>query len=92
MHQTARFVDTPNGPIVVVDVDPLLLFDEVAADRYRRKVSRTLGGCQTLLRCQVGSGFLINGEQNLRRFAVDPIVDTLPAVDIDFVPDTRKAA
>lgn len=92
MPQAVRFVDTPNGPIVVVDVEPLLLMDEVSARQHRRSLSRALGNISVLLRCRIGSSVLSNGDLDLQRYATDPYVDIFPLVMVDLEAPIQEAA
>jgi hypothetical protein len=92
MLQTARFLETPNGPIVVVDVPRQMLRDEVAATRLRHRLSRALGELPVLLRCKTESSVAFNSDPNLQRYAVDPMMDGQPVVRIDLEPSLREAA
>jgi hypothetical protein len=87
--QRSCFVETPNTPILVVDIEPQLMMNELSATKLRKRLSGRLGGMPVLLRCQIGDSFWFNGERNLWRYAVDPIVDVLPsvAVNVDFLLD-----
>jgi hypothetical protein len=92
MQQIVRFIDTPNGPIVVADAEPKVLGDEIYARKLRQSLCRALGNIPVLLRSQAGGSFSFNGDASLRRYAVDPTVDAMPAVGVDLDPPTRKAA
>lgn len=89
---TVRFIETHNGPIVVVDTPPQLLMDEVAATRLRKRLSRTLGDIPVLLHCRIGSSISCNGDPNLQRYAVDPMIEAQPVVGIDLEPSLQNAA
>ncbi len=89
---TVRFIETPNGPIVISDTPPQLLMDEIAATRLRKRLCRNLGDIPVLLRCRIGSSISFNGDPNLQRYAVDPVIDVLPVVGIDLEPSPREAA
>ena len=92
MMQTIRFIETPNGPIAVVETPRHLLADEISATRLRTRLSRTLGDIPVLLRCRTGSSFAFNGPPYLQRYAVDPMFDALPAVDICLRSSLEEAA
>jgi len=92
MQQIVRFVDTPNGPLVVADAEPALLMNEVSARRLRRDLSRALGETPVLLRCQIGSSWSFAGDPSLCRYAVDPLLETLPRVSLDIEPPPQRAA
>jgi hypothetical protein len=92
MQTTLRFIETPNGPIAVADITPQLLIDEVAATRLRERLTRTLGEIPVLLRCRIGKSLSFSGDPNLQRYAVDPMIDVLPAVRIDLDPSLQEAA
>ena len=85
MH-SVRFLDTPNGPIVIADVSPQQLRDEISARLLRKSLSRTLGGAPVLLRCHAGNTFAFSGDPNLQRYAVDPMLEVLPTVEIYLEP------
>ena len=92
MPLRARFIDGPNGPIVVVDVEPQQLADDLAAARFRSDASRALGGAPVLLRCQLGETLAVSGEPHLYRYGVDPVVDVLPVVSLNLESVTAAAA
>jgi hypothetical protein len=92
MLQTARFLETPNGPIVVVDLPRQMLKDEASATRLRRRLSRALGEMPVVLRCKTDGSVAFNSDLNLQRYAVDPMMDALPAVRIELEPSLREAA
>jgi hypothetical protein len=87
--QHSCFVETANTPILVVDIEPQLVMNEPLATKLRKRLSGRLGGMPVLLRCRIGNSFWFNGERNLWRYAVDPIVDVLPsaAINIDSLLD-----
>jgi hypothetical protein len=78
-----RFVDSPNGSIAVADVQPQLVMDKALAPRLCRRLSDALGGMPALLRCQLGDTFVLACEPHLRRYGVDPILDTLQPVKVE---------
>jgi hypothetical protein len=90
--QSVRFIETPNGPVVVADTEPQLMMDDVAARRLRTRLSRALGNAPVLLRCQIGSSVSFNGDPGLQRHAVDPMVDAMPSVGIELDPPLREVA
>lgn len=92
MLTTVRFIETPNGPIVVADTPPQLLIDDISATRLRKRLSRTLGEIPVLLRCRIGNSLSFNGDPNLQRHALDPMLDALPVVRIDLDPSLQEAA
>jgi hypothetical protein len=81
--QRSCFVETPNAMILVVDIEPQLMMDELLATKVRKRLSGRYGGMPVLLRCQVGGAFLFNGERHLWRYGIDQVIDALPAVAID---------
>jgi hypothetical protein len=78
-----RFVETPNTPILVVDIEPQLMMNELSMTKLGRRLSARLGGMPVVLRCQIGGSFWFSGERSLWRYAIDPVVDVLPPVAID---------
>jgi hypothetical protein len=78
-----RLIESPNGSIAVADVQPLLVMDKALAPHLRGRLSNALGGMPALLRCQLGSVFMLDCEPHLRRYGVDPILDVLPAIKIE---------
>ncbi len=92
MLTNVRFVETPNGPVVIADVGALVLLDEIGARRLRQRLSRGLGNARVLLRCPLNNSIAFSGDPNLRRYAVDPVVDSLPVVGIDLEPQWSEAA
>lgn len=90
--QTIRFIETPNGPIAVAEVPRELLADAIAATRLRMRLSRTLGDIPVLLRCKSGNSFTFDGPPHLQRYAVDPMLDALPAVGFCIEASREEAA
>jgi hypothetical protein len=88
----ARFMDTPTGTLVVVDMTPGLLTDEIASRRFRLTLSRALGDISVILRSRVGESLQFSCDPSLRRYAVDPMVDALPVVGVDLHPPLSEAA
>jgi hypothetical protein len=78
-----RYVETPNATILIVDIEPQLMMDELSATKVRKRLSRTRGGMPVLLRCEIGGAFFFNGDRGLWRYGIDPVVDALPSVLID---------
>jgi hypothetical protein len=92
-QQLVRFVPSPNGPIVVADVRPGVIGDELAGRRLRIQLGRALGDVPVILRCRHnGASFSLDGERNLWSYAVHPTIDLLPAVGIDLNPPATHAA
>ena len=90
--QRSCFVETPNTTILVVDIEPQLMMNELLATKLRKRLSGRLGGMPVLLRCQVGGAFFFNGDRSLWRYGIDPVVDALPSVAIDVDPPLDEAA
>jgi hypothetical protein len=87
-----RFLDSPNGPIAIADVEAQILTDELSTRRFRQRLAQALGGLPILMRCQTGSSVQCDGPPSLRRYALDPMVEALPPVGIDLNPPVDKAA
>jgi hypothetical protein len=87
--QHSCFVETPNTAILIVDIEPQLMMDELLATKLRKRLTGRLGGIPVLLRCRIGNSFWFNGDRNLWRYGVDPVVDVLPsaAIDVDSLLD-----
>jgi hypothetical protein len=92
MLQAVRFVETPNGHVVLADAEPQLMMREPAARTVRLRLSRALGNMPVLLRCQVGSSMSFNGDPGLQRFAVDPMNESIPVVWVELDPPLREVA
>jgi hypothetical protein len=82
----ARFIESPNGPVVVADAQPQVLMDQKLAVSLCNRLSTTLGGMPALLRCRLGDTFVLSGSEHLRHYGVDPILEALPLVRIDIEP------
>jgi hypothetical protein len=87
-----RYVETPNATIMVMDIEPQLMMNELVATKFRKRLSATHGGIPVLLRCQVGDAFFFNGDRSLWRYGIDPIIDALPSVVIDLDSPLDEAA
>ena len=79
----ARMVEGPNGAIAVADVQLGQMMDKAVARRLRRRLSMTLGGTDAVLRCLHGDAVMVDGNDRLSRYALDPMLGTLPAFTID---------
>jgi hypothetical protein len=82
MPLNVRFIDTPEVPIVVVDVEPSVLADEVGAKRLCKLLGRTLGDLPVLLRSSCEQTVRLEGPSHLSRYALDPVIDAYPVVSI----------
>lgn len=78
-----RFIDTPEVPIVVVEVNASVLEDEVGAKRLCRSLGRTLGDLPVLLRSTDRQTVRFEGPSHLSRYALDPVVDAYPVLSIE---------
>jgi hypothetical protein len=83
MSLETRLIEGPNGPIAVADVQPEQVMDKALARRLRRGLSMALGGTPALLRCRLGDTFVLDGEEDLFRYGVDPVLKVLPVTKID---------
>ena len=83
MPLNVRFIDTPDVPIVVVEVAPSVLEDEVGAKRLCKLLSRALGDLPVLLRSTGEQAVRFEGPSHLSRYALDPVVDAYPVVSIE---------
>lgn len=72
------FLSTPNGPIVIVHVEPPQLVDERRAARERARISRLLGDLPVIMRCSLGGHSLLSGDEHLHHYAISAEADTLP--------------
>jgi hypothetical protein len=87
-----RFIDSPNGPIVVQDVAREVLQDEVKSTRIRRLLSRSLGGAPVLLRCVDEVAMSFSGDPALHRYGLGASIDAMPLVGIDLDAPFPQAA
>jgi hypothetical protein len=92
MHVEARFISTPNGPVVIANVCPELLRDQASATRLARSLSRSLGELPVVLRDRHGKICAIDRDGVGRRYAFDPLLASLPTVGIILEPGLREAA
>lgn len=90
MEFHTRFIESPNGPVVIADAQPQVLLDEKLATRVRKHLSTTLGGMPALLRCRLGDTFVLSGGKHLHRYGVDPILEALPLVRISIESDATE--
>lgn len=77
-----RFIDAFDGPVLVIDVSADTLADQDAATRLRKSLSRTLAELPVLLRSKKAGSLSYEGEPHLHRYAVDPVVDAYPVVNL----------
>jgi hypothetical protein len=92
MYLEARFIPTPNEPLVIASVRPELLRDSAASARLRRSLSRSLADLPVALRYRQGNAYAIDGDEPATRYAFDPLLDTLPVIGIVLEPPVRRAA
>jgi hypothetical protein len=92
MYLEARFISTPNEPIAIVNASPEVLRDTEGAAQLRRSLSRALGQLPVVLRYRQGNVYAIDGDEIGRRYAFDPLVESLPVVGIVLAPRLRKVA
>ncbi len=90
MFFKTRFIGAPDETVVVVDVPMYTFDDRDAAMRLRKCLSRSLGELPVLLRCSGDGSLSYEGEPHLHRFALDPVVDAHPVVNVE-IP-LREAA
>lgn len=83
MPLKTRVIEGPNGSIAVADVEPEQVMDKTTARTLRRGLSNALGGIPALLRCRLGETFVLDGEDHLYRYGVDPLLDVLPVLTVD---------
>jgi hypothetical protein len=82
MKQSIRFLETPNGTVVVADVDPLVVMDKPSAERLCKELAAKLGNLPVILRCMLGDSVTWHCDEYLRRYTLDPLLDYLPVVEI----------
>lgn len=92
MYLEARFLPTPNEPLVIANASPEVLRDRVSSSQLRRTLSRTLAGLPVALRYRQENVYAIDGDQAAVRYAFDPALEALPAVGIVLEPRLHKAA
>jgi hypothetical protein len=92
MHLEARFISTPNGPVVIANVGSELLRDKAGAARLRRSLSHSLGELPVVLRDREGNIYAVDRDGVGRRYAFDPLLESLPSVGIVLEPGLREAA
>jgi hypothetical protein len=91
MYLEARFISTPNEPIVIANASPELLRDTAGAAQLRRSLSRSLGELPVVLRYRQGNIYAIDGDEIGRRYAFDPLLESLPVVGIVLEPRLPSA-
>jgi hypothetical protein len=91
MYLAARFISTPNEPIVIANASPEVLRDSAGAARLRRSLSRALADLPVALRNRQDNVYAIDGDEAAMRYAFDPMLDTLPVVGIVLEPRLRMA-
>ncbi len=92
MYLEARFISTPNEPIVIANASPEVLRDSASSARLHRSLSRSLADLPVALRYRQGNVYAIDGDETAMRYAFDPLLDNLPVVGIVLEPRLRKAA
>jgi hypothetical protein len=77
-------VEHANGTVAVADLSPQQIADNATAARLSRRLTIRLGGMPALLRCRLGENtYILVGPPHLRRFGVEPALETMPSVEVD---------
>ena len=85
MRHRVSFLETGQGTIAIVHVEPQQLVDEIACRRQRRAIGRALAGMDVILRCRLGDAVSCHADAHLRHHALEPEVDYLPVVALEIV-------
>jgi hypothetical protein len=85
------FLETCDAPVGILHVHPRDLLNTAEAARTLARVRCLLGGMEVVQRARVGEQVFFGGDQRLYRYAVDPLVDTLPIVRLESWPALEAA-